>query len=92
MTSCRTAKIARNHHLSCPAIKHAVPKPACADFKGISCDACLIDIDDEENITFERMAPIENPECTEASAMSAFDLATSYPDLGKKLFPNGAYI
>jgi hypothetical protein len=73
----------------CPAIKHAVPKPACADFKGMSCDACLIDIDDEEHITFERMAPIENPECTEASAVSAFDLATSYPELAKKLYPEG---
>lgn len=43
----------------------------------------------EEIVEFEGMAPIENPECTDASAMSAFDLATSYPELAKKLYPDG---
>lgn len=74
----------------CQAIKYADPKPACADFKGVSCDACFFDVDDDDVVVFDRMAKVENPECNEASAMSAFDVATSYPDLAKKLFPDGA--
>jgi hypothetical protein len=60
------------------------------DCKGAECDACLIAVENEEIVIFERMAPVENRECTEAADMSAFDLATSYPDLAKKLFPLGA--
>ena len=105
LKSCRNAKIGRNHHLVCPAIKHAEPKPACANFKGVSCDACLIDVDDEEPVVFSEMAVVVQPECVETSSkvdhinrvclfynrcpQSAFDIATSYPELAKKLFPHG---
>jgi hypothetical protein len=90
----------------CPAIKHAQPQPACANFKGASCDACLIDVDDDEVVVISKMAPVLQPECVETSSkvnrlnrvclfynrlpQSAFDIATSYPELAKKLFPNGA--
>ena len=106
MTSCRNSKIGRNHHLICPAIKHLDPKPACADLKGMCCDACLIDVEDEDPVVFSEMAPVEQPECVETSSQvnhincvclfynrcpqSAFDIATSYPQLAKKLFPDGA--
>jgi hypothetical protein len=106
MTRYRGKKIGRRHHSVCLAIKHADLKPACADFTGQDCDLCLASVDNDEVITFERMEPVQQPECKEHSAMvicclkhelyfinmslqSAFDLATSYPDLSKKLFPNG---
>jgi hypothetical protein len=75
-------------------------------FKGVSCDSRLIDADDDEVVVFKKMAPILQPECVETSSkvnrlnrvclfynrfpQSAFDIATSYPELAKKLFPNGA--
>ncbi len=76
-TCFRDKRIGRRHHKLCTAIKHADPRPLCAEYLGQECDPCLIAVDNEEAVEFESMAPVVQPECNEHSAM-VFQLAFFY--------------